>query len=143
VLAVVVFPLAVVSSGQISPVHRNFFASTDQTVRAILLANATGIFGFLPGIRASHNPAVTDLSPSQLNCDIAAIISNRRMSNWPSSRRAPAAPCRLRNAVAGRARPGREISAAFTFAGDDGLHRKRRYRTDSRRRLLLSAVLYE
>jgi hypothetical protein len=44
-----------------------------QIARAILLANATAtsIFGFLPSMRASHDPAVMDLRPSQLNRDIA------------------------------------------------------------------------
>jgi hypothetical protein len=57
-----------------------------QIARAILLANATAtsIFGFLPSMRASHDPAAIDLRPSQLNRDIAPIISNRRMSNWPA-----------------------------------------------------------
>jgi hypothetical protein len=35
-------------------------------------------------MRASHDPAAIDLRPSQLNRDIAPIISNRRMSNWPA-----------------------------------------------------------
>ncbi len=49
-----------------------------QIARGILLAKAiaTGIFGFLPSIRASHDPSGMDLRPSQFNRDIAPMISN-------------------------------------------------------------------
>ena len=63
-----------------------FFVSMAQIARAILLAKAiaTSIFSFLPSIRASHDPSGMALRSSQANRDIAAMISNWRISTCPA-----------------------------------------------------------